>query len=243
MSIGHQTEVLSNMHINMDRFPDLPRVETVAAHTGVLTIVGASPGVAAFVKEIKQARCVVAINAAHDWLRSKDITPEMVISLDCSEKMLAYFRNVSARTLFYLASACSPKLFDHLEGHDMVMWHPYLGIGEEKIADGLLIGGGCTAGLRAINVGIVMGYRRFDLYGVDSSYTEQSHVDGHRRGTPIQVTCAGRTFTTSHDMAAQADSFVDVMRGLAGLPIEINVHGDGLIPHIWKHLRGTPCPQ
>ena len=53
----------------------------------------------------------------------------------------------------------------------------------------------------------------------------------------MQIMCAGRVFDTTPWMASQAEDFRALVPSLQKIGIKVVVHGDGLIPHIAKHMN------
>jgi hypothetical protein len=106
-------------------------------------------------------------------------------------------------------------------------------IGPNKIA----IGGGTTSGLRAINIGYVLGFRHFTLYGYDSC----NRADGVKRftgettGPSVDVYVGGpggRKFNCNAAMAQQANEFQKLFDVMGD--IKLDVKGPGLIAEIMR---------
>jgi hypothetical protein len=100
------------------------------------------------------------------------------------------------------------------------------------------IGGGTTSGLRAINVGYVLGYRKFRLYGLDSCLADDKSTKrftGEKAGAIIDVIVGGRTFWCNHAMAQQAQDFQQLYKVMPDMTVES--FGDGLITAILAERR------
>jgi hypothetical protein len=102
------------------------------------------------------------------------------------------------------------------------------------------VGGGSTVGIKTPILGNLLGYRKFALYGMDSSYCDgENHAyrqeinDGERL---VEVTVAGRKFLCARWMAAQGEDFKTLYRALEAKGCEVTAHGDGLIPHIYRRM-------
>lgn len=142
----------------------------------------------------------------------------------------------------------SPKVLDALEGKRVILWHGGFDLDEQlKILAPYqnrpisVIGGGYTIGLRALTLGYQMGYRRFVLYGVDSSFKEDEHHayaqalnDGDK---PVTALYDGKEYLVAPWMYRQAMNFEENYNELTKLGCSIKVVGEGLIPDMCKLLN------
>jgi hypothetical protein len=97
-----------------------------------------------------------------------------------------------------------------------------------------LNGGGTTSGMRAINIGYLLGYRKFVLYGYDSC----NDAEGKKRFTgemtgptlDVYVGAEKRKFTCNAAMAQQANEFQMLYAVMPDITVEAK--GPGLIAAI-----------
>jgi hypothetical protein len=95
-------------------------------------------------------------------------------------------------------------------------------------------GGGTTSGMRAINIGYLLGYRKFVLYGYDSC----NDAEGKKRFTgemtgptlDVYVGAEKRKFTCNAAMAQQANEFQMLYAVMPDITVEAK--GPGLIAAI-----------
>lgn len=221
-------------------------------HDTVLAIAGAGPSLKDSLSELittqKNGGHVCAINESHDWLVKNGIEPDSVVYIEVAPWPVPLFNEKTENTVYYVSSASDKSTFDHLAGRNIVVWHAWHGIGEEVVVKngggGAIVYGGCTPAMRAIHLGIVLGYRNFELFGMESSYETASHVDreGEREGwesdQTLEIYCAGRMFKTKPYLASQANDFGKIVKRYGNL-ISFKVHGDGLLPHLFKAMCGT----
>jgi SAM-dependent methyltransferase len=110
----------------------------------------------------------------------------------------------------------------------------------DRVAAGgyTLIGGGVSVGITALCVAYTLGFRKFHLFGYDSSNRAgETHAYSQRmnRLIPnIDVEWGGRTFNASMPMKLQAEAFRSFAEALIEEGCEIEVHGDGLLPAMWN---------
>lgn len=236
------------LHIRSALKRGLPElVPAMVPHDGTFVIVGSGPSLPEFADEIRQeqlkGRPVCAIKGAHDFLCENDIIPELFLSVEPRDRR-ENVKHKNKTTIYLLASRVNPLMFDHLSDCRIVMWHSW-SIQEEceQLKGKLTIGGGTTSGLRAINVGYVLGYRKFVLYGFDSCLADDKitkRFTGEKAGAIIDVIVGDRVFFCNHAMAQQAQDFQQLYKIMN---INIDVKGDGLIAAIQTERKrlGMPC--
>lgn len=260
---GTEEANASNIRANLER--GLQEFQpALTANDGHFVIVGSGPSVISFLAEIRQerddARPICAIKGAHDWLIDNGLEPDFFVT--CEPRMRP-MRHKSERTVYLLASRCTPELFEFLADKRIVIWHslaapkrlhPKPGqtsfSWEELEPDEECeawrgrfgVGGGTTSGLRAINLGYLMGFRKFILYGFDSCLsgdrdTKRFTGEGVGEGWKTDVIVGGRRFWCNGALAMQAVEFQELYRGM---DMRVEVKGDGLLAAIVaeRHKRG-----
>jgi hypothetical protein len=193
---------------------------------------------------------VMACNTSVVWLHDNGVKPDMAMFWDADPRVKQFARRITGTT-YYVASRCDPIVFNQLEGMNVVIWHA---AGDAGLMDRLeewvdsphqfspTVNGGSAAVTRAAYLACALGYRDLHFFGVDSSFEGDVKTDTHVRPSvvpeeEINVLADGRWFQTTPWLAAQAQEFETVWRQLTQLGASITVHGDGLIPHIWRTLK------
>jgi hypothetical protein len=166
--------------------------------------------------------------------------PDLWVNLDPRDRTSGIQR-ANDYTTYLVASRCPPVTFDHLKGRKVVLWHSWAEGPEMKALGGgkLAVGGGTTSGMRTINIGYLLGYRKFVLFGYDSC----NNADGIKRFTgemtgPTMDVYVGETkrkFTCNAAMAQQANEFQMVYAVMDD--ITIDAKGPGLIAAILEERR------
>lgn len=218
----------------------------IVKHDGHMVIVGSGPSVADHVEEIRdeqaQGRPVMAIKGAHDWLRSRGITPDVWVSMDSQVSILKHLLMKSESTCYLVASKVPGEVFDHLRDQQVVLWHAWMGQGEEALfpEGSCMVGGGSTSGLRGITLAWLMGFRRVILYGFDSCLKDGAkRVDGSKPidwTIPIQAGIHGTQRICDSSMASQANEF-QLMTFAVMEDLKVKVVGDGLIADIMEERK------
>ena len=238
---GTEEELCSNIRSALAR--NLPELTLAPIkHDGNIVLVASGWSMPDYIDEIKAhrraGRPIVAVKAAHDFLVENGVNPDMWVNLDPRDRTNGIQR-LNDHTVYMPASRCPPSTFDYLKGKKVVLWHSWAEGPEFKaIGDGkLAIGGGTTSGLRAINIGYVLGFRKFILYGYDSC----NRADGVKRftgdvtGPAIDVFVGGPTgkkFNCNMAMAQQANEFQKLFDVMGD--ITVDVKGPGLIAEIMR---------
>lgn len=246
---------LANMKVNFKR--DVPWFHGVPAHGLPLVIVGGGPSLKRnwqFVRAYQKIGAkVCACNGALRFLREKGIEPDFACFVDVSPVVAGFLNDVHDDVLYLVASACHPSVFEKLDAFDnaVCMWHAENGaingdvltLAEQyEHKPFSLIGGGNTAVLRMLSLGVLMGFRMLHMFGVDScldtegadhAYTKH---DGPELDEVSTVTMRGKAYRVTPWMAAQAKAFAEFYPKIAA-QARVLVHGDGLIPDTWTHIK------
>lgn len=244
--------LFSNIAVNSARVRDW--LEVSEPHDGVAILCGSGPSLAGSLEEIRRHQSdgahVFALNGAAAYLAANGITADYQVICDAQEKTLAL---VGPARAHLFASQVNPALFDavpsaklwHLNVcEDFADFEKHLPAHEGAYA---LIGGTASVGNVATCLAYSMGYRDLHCYGYDSSHRDtRSHASEQaiNAGEPLtRVNFMGREFLTSFTMKSQADTFYRHAKALEEGGAKIDVHGDGLLPTIWRWHRDTPIAK
>lgn len=244
---------LANMRENVTK--DVEWFAGLPEHRGKLVIVAGGPSLRNCYRAIKARQnaneVIVACNGAHRVLRKNGITPDFVACVDPSEAVCGFFDNEADSSIYLISSSCHPSVFDKLSNRTVVMWHGDNGLPEQRtILDkypnkpSALIGGGSTIALRMLTLGYAMGFRRFHLYGVDSSYAPDGADHAYAKHDGPEPVCGplerdGKQYIVAPWMVKQAEDFVFWYAKLRGMGCKVHVHGEGLIPDMARVMIET----
>lgn len=181
---------------------------------------------------------IFTVSGAHDFLIERGIVPKGHIEADPRPHKAFFTKTPHKDVAYYIASCCDESVFDNLQGFDVRLWHSWDSPEFEQAVleverDPMLIGGGSNAGLRAIAVGTVLGYKKFSIYGMDCSFTDEQHAGVHsgKKQRVMDVRCGDRIFKSSPQMVSSCNEFMELLVHLNGSGCEFMVHGDGLLQH------------
>lgn len=146
-------------------------------YRGKLIVAGGGPSLSETLPDIRrQARVskntkVAAVNRTHDWLLKKGLKPDLGILID-PKPWVANYMTPTAGVKYCLGAKVDAATWQRFAGHpDVYHWHP-LELAEERDVvmtgqDWMVVPGQSTVGLRAVPFGYVLGFRKFELHGLD----------------------------------------------------------------------------
>lgn len=239
-------EVAGHIITNLAR--PLPRLTArVPAHTRPMILCGYGPSLReTWRAAVAEDGDLWTVSGAHALLLSKGVQPMFHTDVD-PRPHKAHFLDGPAdtRTRYYLPSRCAPEMFDRVAGKDVTMYH--IKCKDEKAVilarepGALIIPSAITAGLVALQLGIVLGYRKFIIYGMDGSADprdEQKHGGDHpNKAEPFNslVEVEGRQFATNMLMLLAVNDFFSIATDWEVGTFEFR--GDGLLPWTEKVSR------
>ena len=194
-------------------------------------------------KEIDPQKCIVTTSGANDFLRFFGITPHYHVEFDWRVHKAGLVNNIGD-TQFLLASCVNPNLCKKLP--NIALWHADQTPAEaeaikELEPEATLIQGGSSAGLRAIELFYWLGFRRFEIHGMDSSFRDEKWAGPHKdkvRRVTIDISVKGRSFKTSLAFLHYATEFGYLRRRYPGL--KMRLHGDGLLQTMMEKISDVP---
>jgi len=226
--------------------PWLPLVKDIRPEP--VAIVGGGPSLASMLDELRENAAhgmkIFATNGAHDYLVSKGIIPDAHVMIDARAEN-ARFVTAPARQ-YYLASQCAEEVFDRVNGAPVTLLHMntrgVLAHIPQNIKPVNLISSGSSVGLAAMAIAYCLGYRKLNVYGMDSSYSDaQHHVYDQSLNDAdrvIDAIAGGRTFKCAPWMVAQVEHFQALAKELIEDDCEISVRCGGLLGHVaWLWMQ------
>lgn len=174
--------IQENLKGNYPRFNSLTEFKKLK-DINPIVLVGGGPSLKKNVQELKNFRTIIACGSVHDFLLENNIVPTYTLVCDPDPITINYLKFKHPETKYLIASCCHPDIFRHLNGFQVILWHchsPDNGpkieeIEKEMGIDYEAVSGGCTVGLRAISVALMLGYSNIHFYGFDSCMAETDH--------------------------------------------------------------------
>lgn len=217
----------------------------------ILLIIGGAPSLnynlGVLKAKIRTGAHVLTTNGTLKYLAGKGIKPDYHAQFDARPENASFVEN-SPDITYLIGSMSSPKVLDELEGKKVILWHGGFDLEKQlKVLEPyhdrpiVIVGGAYTIGLRALSLGYEMGYRKFVLFGVDSSFKDNEHHayeqtlnDGDK---PITALYDGKEYQVAPWMYRQAMNFEENYKDFTKKGCKIEVIGEGLIPDMCKLLN------
>lgn len=204
-----------------------------------LAIVGGGPTLKHTIKELREFDgAVLVCSSAHDHLISQGVFPDYAVFCDAMPSPVWLSNKQKGSCTYLIATQCDASLFEHLSDCHVIMWHVNADLPEEVFGGRGRIPGGCTAALRAIALGMVLGHTDLHFFGVDSSFEDEkfAYPDDTDTHEVIDAQINGRVFKTTLPLIAQAQDLQRLCTNYGHL-FSVTVHGDSLFADVWKDMR------
>lgn len=212
--------------------PELP-------HAGVALILGGGPSLdrdIPLILAMSHDSTIFAVNGVPGHVYKHDVRTDIHVMLDAHPDCRKFVEQGYPVKRYY-ASQCDPSVILAASqfGASLVCWHGGGEAADELASQGYafvnIVGGGSTAASRAMVLAYGLGFRKFHLFGMDSSH-ENGKAHAYEQPfseATLDVTCGDEVFKTSPQLLGQAEDFKLIMPDLIRAACEITVHGDGLL--------------
>jgi len=248
-----------NIPVNLARgFPRLhqmPEFQRVKGPNAPIALVGGGPSLKETIGELKDFRHVFACGSSHDYLVKSGIIPEYCAACDPDPVMASYLKTPSTETKYLISSHCDDAVFKALEGMSIALWHcaPIDKDFLDEVDPGWhIVGGGCTVGLRALSIAIVLGYENIHFFGFDTCLGEKDAHHAYEFETAeeevgktydVKVGYCGegpaedaKVFRCAGYHLGQAAHFKEFISMYGGM-FTPTFHGGGLLRAIWEMTK------
>lgn len=229
-------------------WPQPPRPERVC-------LVGGGPSLAEteqeLVKLVYEGAKLVTVNGSYQWCLARNLKPSAQVIVDARQHNTRFVDPEVPHCRYYVASQAHPDIWRAVAGR------PWVGIFHcaakdndvlKPILDAYYrnewwgVTGGSTVILRAIGLLRLLGYLKYDLFGVDSCWLDDQHHaydqpenanDGRLkvRAHPTKHPEMAREFWVAPWHLAQAEDLIRFIR-YQGQHFLLNVHGRGLLAYM-----------
>jgi hypothetical protein len=227
-------------HVEHNRKGNYPILPIVEENNRTAIIAAFGPSLDDTLEELKEIDGdIISVSGAHDYLISKGIVPKYHVEMDPRAHKAKFLQNPHPDVTYCLSSSCDPQAFLNVMGQKVYRWNLHTHADDddafyEKV-DGpewFSLDVGCSVGHAAVVVGGCLGYRNFELFGMDCSKKNGARHAGNHHGPfqrDLKVEVAGRLFDSTPQMVAAARDFISLCARMG--QVGINMHGDGLLQH------------
>lgn len=245
-----EVELLANVRAAIRR--PYPQVRPQPPNHERVVLVGGGPSLTETLPElvdlIQDGAKLVTVNGSYQWCLRQNLSPRTQVVMDARASNARFLEPAIKRCNYLLASQCAPETWDAVEGRsDVWIFHAAAGsdgplkelLDAHYLGNWFGVGGGTTVITRALSVLVTLGYRRFDLFGVDSCFMngqhhayEQVENESDRPlafdACPPDAPELRRRFYCAPWHVKQLECMLQMIRVNGGL-FQIAVHGDGLL--------------
>lgn len=209
-----------------------PRLQPIPIEDGrSLSIACYGPSLADTWKDIE--RPILTVSGALHFLNERGIKPDFHVDVDPRQHKIKHITPPVDGVHYIMASCCHPDAWEVLKYQKVSLVHCYSAPSTaewvSKIDFGsYLIRPGSTAGLAAIHIGGLLGYRHFEIHGMDGCIRDGKRHAGPHYGHPqggITWDAGHVTYQTSKIMS---NACAEVINTLRLFPIFCVFHGEGL---------------
>jgi hypothetical protein len=226
-----------------------------------IALVGGGPSLKNTVGELLDFTEVMVCGSAHDWMMEHSPRiPEFCAVCDPDPVMANYLRHPNKDTTYLIASQCNPAVFEALKGYNIIQWHCWpIGTASEEDKDFLnectpgwmAIGGGCTIGLRAISMVVMMGFDDLHFFGFDSCMTMENDHHAYPFTDPTKEFLGdvydvrigmgqlngpeGKMYRVAGYQLAQAEHYKQTLMAFGGA-FRPTFHGPGLLTDMQRMI-------
>jgi hypothetical protein len=205
-------------------------------------VVGYGPSLRDTWEQIQNYPVIFTCSGSHKFLIERGIIPTYDLNVDPRAHKVGLMGPPHHDVTYLVASTCHPKLFDHLEGYRVLLWHIFDNSEEaiRTLPQGeWALCGGIDAGIRTLTMARFLGFRDLHVFGIDgsSNLPQQRHAGEHPHGrmTLEEVDYDGQTFLTTAGMLAAAQG---IWHELDLMPdVTVHFYGDGLIQAMAKRYE------
>lgn len=185
---------------------------------------------------------MITVSGAHDFLISRNVIPDYHMDCDPREHKAMFTAKPHIGVKYLMASVCHAKVWEQLKDSDVAIWHLHNGPEtDEWIAvndPGVqAVGGGSTAGARAFEIGSMLGYKKFRVFGMDGNFEGKHRHAGKHTGkaqSPVDVNVGNCWFKSSPQMI---EGCKEIIHFMSNYDVELEFYGDGLQQHMVTCFR------
>lgn len=209
-----------------------PRLRPVPIVDGPsLSIACYGPSLADTWKDIE--RPILTVSGALHFLAERGIVPDYHCDVDPRQHKVKHITPPVDGVHYIMASCCHPDAWPVLKGQKVSLIHAFSAENTpEWVAKNdpgaFVLRPGSTVGMAAIHIGGLLGYRHFEIHGMDGSLRDgERHAGphyGHKQGG-FTWQAGNKVYQTSKIMS---NACAEVINTLHRFPIFCVFHGEGL---------------
>ena len=215
-------------------FPRLTQVPIDDAKTMYMACYG--PSLQDTWEDLRDKHPLISMSGATRFLADRGIVPDYHCDMDPRPHKWKFIDPPVPGVHYLMASVCHPQTWDILKDQQVTLWHAtachkcteaFVTVYDQPGA--LVLNPGSTIGLGALHLGGVLGYRHFEIHGMDGSFKASERHAGMHYGKEqkddITWDAGGVTYRTSRIMA---NGVAETINQVRSMPVFCVFHGIGL---------------
>lgn len=233
-----------------------PQVRRQAPQMDRICLVGGGPSLTATEPELVQllheGAKLVTVNGSYHWALSRNLRPQTQVIIDARPGNERFLDPPVPGCNYLISSQCAPSVWDAVANRERV-WVFHTVLRDFTAAAELLdqhyfkrwesVNGGTTVASRALYALRILGYLRYDIFGVDCCWDAEGKLHHaypqpeNEKDKRYNVTIApgdapdrSRTFYCSGWHLKQYEDFLQIIRAV-GQQFLLNFHGDGMLAY------------
>lgn len=230
-----------------------PQVRRQPANMDRVVIVGSGPSLKTSEKEIvalvHEGAKLVTLNGSYRWALDRNLRPSATIIMDGRATNARFLDPPVPHCRYLLASQCHPDVWAAVTGRPNVWIFHAAGPDSalKAVLDEYYLGrwdgviGGTTVFTRGLMLLRMLGYLRFDAFGIDSCWMDGEHhafaQEENDKDTRYHVKIESpdgtqsRVFQCASWHIKQAEDFLQTIR-INGHHFLLTMHGDGMLAYM-----------
>lgn len=223
------------------------RIQGQDPRTDDVAIVCFGPSLNDTWEKISGYKYIITCSGAHKFMMDRGVMPTHHVEVDPREHKVTLIGEPHIGTEYLIASTCHPKVFDHLDGQNVTLWHVF-----DNQEDALrtlprgewALTGGCSVGLRALTIAYFLGFRNLHVFGMDGSEgATGKHAAEHPSQPKKHSLCEydGVTYKTTPAMLEAARSTWHELDQMPG--VNATFYGEGLVQHMARNYKANPIAK
>lgn len=198
-------------------------------------------------EKIKDFKFIITCSGAHRFLLKHGIVPTWHVDVDPREHKIELLGEPHKDVEYLMASTVHPKMFEHLAGFNVKLWHVFANDEEARrvLPPGeWALFGGSSAGLRALTIARFLGFTDLQVFGMDGSFGVSGKHAAKHPNQPKKHQITEYNGVRYETTASVVECARQTFNELNQMPdVKATFHGEGLVQAMAKDYKPQPVPK
>ena len=198
-------------------------------------------------EEVRKFKHIFTCSGSHKFLVERGVIPTWHVEVDPRPHKVELIGQPNPSVEYLIASTCHPKVFDHLEGMKVTLWHVFDGEADalRTLPPGeWALTGGCSVGLRVMTIARFLGFTKQHVFGMDGSKgSTGKHAAPHPNQAKydFETVYNGVTYLTTPAFLEAARTTFHELNQMPD--VKATFYGEGLVQAMAKDYKPQPVGQ